>query len=119
MKPRKKFNKVYNFLRNNQRKLVLVLVPIGIFLAVGAGLYFIAGIRTSFKFDNITEKIVLPIGFRIEIFASDLGGSLISYPGPNAGPRMMLLKDNVLFVSIPSQGRVVALLDRNNDKIAV
>ena len=71
--------------------------------------------QTSIRTQNITSKISLPEGFKIEIFADNLGGSSISTPGPNPGPRMMLFKDNVLYVSVPNQGRVIALPDENRD----
>src|SRR5437867_10310993 len=120
MKAKKKvgrFDEFLLFLKENRKKLTLIFVPIIVLTGVVLGLIFIGGVRTAFKFDNITEKIVLPSGFRIETFASDLGGSIVSYPGPNPGPRMMLLKDKVLFVTIPSQGKVVALPDTNGANI--
>lgn len=80
--------------------------------------YRFVGVRPSLKEENFLDKIILPDGFKIEIFADNLGGSSISTPGPNPGPRMMEIKDNTIFVSIPSQGRVVALPDRDNDNEA-
>ncbi|MDJ1422609.1 MAG: PQQ-dependent sugar dehydrogenase [Candidatus Methanoperedens sp.] len=99
---------------NRRIKLVLVVLFV---IAIIASMYTLLGLRPALKFDSIDE-INLPQGFSIEIFAENLGGSPISYPGPNPGPRMMLLKDNVLFVTIPNQGRVVALPDRNGDNRA-
>ena len=64
------------------------------------------------------DAINLPPGFNIDIFADDLGSSLVSYPGPNAAPRMMMLKDDILFVSLTRQGKVVALPDSNADNKA-
>lgn len=74
-----------------------------------------SGIKPSVKSETIPD-IKLPDGFKIDVFADNVGGSPVSYPGPNPGPRMMLLKDGVLFVTVPNMGRVVALLDRNGDK---
>jgi glucose/arabinose dehydrogenase len=52
--------------------------------------------------------LFLPKGFSISIFANGLGD-----------PRVLsLAPDNTLLVSIPSQGKVVALPDRNADGIA-
>ncbi len=82
--------------------LLLALFVIAITLAI------FLGIKPAVKSDSLGE-INLPQGFRIEVFASGLGGSPVSYPGTNPGPRMMLLKDNVLFVTITGQGRVIAL----------
>lgn len=97
----------------NKKTIVVILIAI---LTVLLLLIF-SGIKPAVKIDSL-EEIQLPEGFRIEMFAEGLGGSAVSYPGTNPGPRMMLLKDNVLFVSITRQGRVVALPDRNNDKKA-
>jgi len=73
------------------------------------------GIKPSFKVDETESKITLPSGFRIEVFAENLGGSAVSIPGPNPGPRMMLFIDKTLFVSVPSQGKVITLPDENKD----
>jgi glucose/arabinose dehydrogenase len=96
------------------RKIVLTLI---VAAAILIAVVFLFGIKPSVKSDSL-DNINLPPGFKIDVFASNLGGSLVSYPGTNPGPRMMLLKDNVLFVTIPNQGRVVALPDRNGDSKA-
>lgn len=81
-------------------------------LVIGAAL---VGLQPSVKVQEPESVIRLPDGFRIDVFAEGLGGSILSTPGPSPGPRMMLLKDDVLFVSITGQGRVVALPDRDGD----
>jgi glucose/arabinose dehydrogenase len=97
------------------KKIVGILV---VLIAIVAGVIISQlGIRPSVKSESLAE-INLPQGFGIEVFADNLGGSPVSYPGTNPGPRMMLLQDNVLFVTIPNQGRVVALPDRNSDNKA-
>ncbi len=54
------------------------------------------------------EPLSLPKGFAISIFAKGLGG-----------PRVLsLAPDNTLLVSIPSQGKVVALPDHDADGVA-
>ena len=63
----------------------------------------------------ILKSIELPDNFDIDIFASDLGGSFYASPGPNQGPRFMEFYNDVLFVSLPSAGTVIALPDKNND----
>jgi len=98
------------------RRSAWLLVVIFIIAIVAAAFIFL-GLRPSVKSDSL-DKINLPQGFRIDVFAGDLDGSAVSYPGPNPGPRIMLLKDNVLFVSVPNRGKVVALPDRNRDKKA-
>ncbi|MFZ3385134.1 MAG: PQQ-dependent sugar dehydrogenase [Candidatus Methanoperedens sp.] len=96
------------------RNLTLILLLLIAILIAAISHY---GIKPSVKSETFPD-IKLPHGFRIDIFAQNLGGSPVSYPGPNPGPRMMLLKDGVLFVTVPNMGRVVALPDRNNDKKA-
>lgn len=96
------------------KKIALTLIAIAAIL-IAALLLF--GFKPSVKSDSL-DNINLQPGFKINIFADNLGGSPVSYPGTNPGPRMMLLQDNVLFVTIPNQGRVVALPDRNGDNKA-
>lgn len=86
-------------------------------VVIVAAAFILLGLRPSVKSDSL-DRINLPQGFRIDVFADDLDGSAISYPGANPGPRMMLLKENALFVSIPNRGKVVVLPDRNSDKKA-
>ncbi|OPY18723.1 MAG: Glucose / Sorbosone dehydrogenase [Methanomethylovorans sp. PtaU1.Bin073] len=72
------------------------------------------GIRPAIIEGDLLD-IKLPPGFRIEVFAEGLGDSLISYPGPAPGPRMMLMKDGILMVSIPNKGLIAVLPDQNGD----
>lgn len=92
-----------------------MLIAITIFLIIVIA--SILGIKPAIKPGSL-DNISLPQGFKIEVFADALDGSSVSYPGPNPGPRMMLLKDNILFVTIPNMGKVVALPDENRDKKA-
>ncbi len=57
----------------------------------------------------------LPPGFHMEVFADGLSGKPISTPGPNQGPRMMEFKEDTVFVSVPSEGRVYVFKDKNKD----
>ena len=92
-------------------KIVGILI---VLIAIAAGTIISQlGIKPSVKSESL--EINLPQGFGIEVFADNLGGSPVSYPGTNPGPRMMLFLDNVLFVTIPSQGRVVALPFKEGD----
>lgn len=59
--------------------------------------------------------VKLPPGFSITIFAKDIGGSLLGYPGPNAGPRFFEWVHDTLFVSVPNKGVVLALPDMDHD----
>jgi len=94
----------------------ILLIFIGL-IAILIAIISQSGIKPSVESDTFPD-IKLPEGFRIEVFADNMGGSPVSYPGPNPGPRMMLLKDGVLFVTVPNMGRVAAILDRNEDKKA-
>lgn len=73
------------------------------------------GIRPATK-DGL-DKVKLPEGFKISVFA-DFGGEGLSYPGPNAGPRLMGFRNGTLFVTLTKDGKVVALPDGNGDKTA-
>jgi glucose/arabinose dehydrogenase len=99
------------------KKIVLIAIVIAMFLIIIVLSIVNLGIKPAVKSGSL-DNISLLQGFKIDVFADSLDGSPISYPGPNPGPRMMLLKDNVLFVTIPNRGTVVALPDKNNDKKA-
>lgn len=99
----------------SRKKLWIVISAVGIIFIILAAMYLVLGIRPSINSTSL-DVIDLPSGFEIEIYADDLGSSLLSYPGPNAAPRMMMLKDDVLFVSLTRQGRILALSDTNGDK---
>src|SRR3989338_4319674 len=71
----------------------------------------IADIIDRYHTQKITDgansmPLTLPNNFSISIFARDLGS-----------PRVMAIGglDDALFVSVPKQGRVVALIDADND----
>ena len=96
------------------KKIVWIVIALFLIIIVIAS---ILGIKPSIKPGSL-DHITLPQGFKLDVFADALDGSSVSYPGPNPGPRMMLLKDNVLFVTIPNKGKVVALPDGNGDKKA-
>lgn len=100
-----------------RKKFWIVISASILILIILAAMYLFLGIRPSIDSTSF-DAIHLPSGFEIEIYADDLGSSLLSYPGPNAAPRMMMLKDNVLFVTLTRQGRIVALRDINSDKRA-
>jgi glucose/arabinose dehydrogenase len=95
------------------KKIVLIAITIFLIIVIAS----ILGIKPAVKSGSL-DNISLPKGFKIDVFADALDGSSVSYPGPNPGPRMMMLKDNVLFVTIPNLGKVVALPDVNGDKKA-
>src|SRR3989338_3152215 len=63
----------------------------------------------------ILKNINLPNNFKIDIFASDLGKSFFPSAGPDKGVRFMEFYNDVLFVSIPNAGMIVALPDKDND----
>lgn len=97
-----------------KRKVALIVIALLTILTVVISQL---GVRPSMKSETI-PNIKMPEGFKIDVFADNLGGSAVSYPGPNPGSRMMLLKDGVLLVSVTNMGRIIALFDRNGDKKA-
>lgn len=100
-----------------KKRTFLVLIVAAVVL-VGAALLAQSIFKPSVKPDNSLDYITLPEGFVIHTFADDLGGSSFSGPGPSPGTRFMLMKDGVLYVTIPNQGRVVALSDIDGNKTA-
>ena len=92
------------------KKILFLILIIGV--VYYAANYF--SVKPSYHSEEL-KFIDLPEGFKITTFADELGGTTISRPGPNPGPRLMLSKRNAVFVTIPSQGKVVALEDNNND----
>ena len=79
----------------------------------------------TFVIDKLTIKpayhpeeldfIKLPLGFKITTFADNLGGSSVSIPGPNPGPRLMTFYQDTVYVALPSQGKIIALEDKDQD----
>lgn len=102
--------------KSNRKKFVWILIAVFI-IALAAAIFVELGVRPAVKSDSL-EAINLPQGFGIDVFAGNLGGSPVSTPGTSRGPRMMLLKDDVLFVTLTRQGKVVALPDRDGDNKA-
>ena len=98
------------------KKIILIAVVLVVIAAIAVASTLL-GMRPAIKPDTL-DYINLPQGFQIDTYADNLDGSDVSYPGPNPGPRMMLLKDDVLYVSIPNRGKVVALPYRSGDKKA-
>lgn len=65
---------------------------------------------TSTKLDRTAQQgpLVMPRGFSISVFAKDL-----------KDPRVLTFDPSgILLASIPSQGKVVALIDKNNDGVS-
>lgn len=68
------------------------------------------GASTPVRNSRDLSFLQVPPGFVIEPYANtdELGGGEFR-PGPEPGPRLMDSRDDVLYVTIPSQDRVVAL----------
>lgn len=60
-------------------------------------------------------NITLQPGYAMDVFVEDIGKGDIVYPGPNTGLRFMGIRNDILYVSIPKQGRIVALPDKDNN----
>ena len=99
------------------RRFIILIAVIVILVALSSILVMQLDIRPSIDTGSM-DDIQLPPGFKIDVYAQNLGSSSLSYPGPNAAPRMLLLKDGILYVSLTRQGKVVALPDRDSDNKA-
>ncbi len=81
----------------------------------------IAAIAAAFMFFDFSpavkpdslSKINLPEGFRIDVFAD-----LAADGDQDPGPRMMLIKNNVLYVTLMNQGKIAAIQYRNGESKA-
>ena len=92
------------------KKIIFLVLIIGL-------IWFVAEkftIKPSVHSDSL-DFINLPQGFNIEVFADDLRSSRVSTPGPNNGPRLMSVKDDIVFVAIPSKGEIIVLQDKDKD----
>ncbi len=94
---------------------IAVLLVVIIFLVIFSANYL--GVRPTVTGPGV-EGITLPPGFVIDVYADDLGSTLLSFGGPSPGPRMMMIKDGLLFVSIPNKGLIASLPDYDNDNVA-
>ncbi len=95
-------------------RIIVVIIFIAVFILFMANYL---GVRPTVQTSGV-EGIELPPGFVIDVYAEDLGSTLLSFGGPSPGPRMMMIKDGMLFVSIPNKGLVAILPDRNGDNVA-
>jgi glucose/arabinose dehydrogenase len=94
--------------------IVFVLILLLVVLALSANYL---GVRPTVTGSEV-KGVTLPEGFAIDVYADDLGSTLLSLGGPSPGPRMLMIKDGLLFVSIPNKGIIGILPDRNNDNVA-
>ncbi len=98
----------------NKRAFAAVAAVVIVLLLIAVA-YRGLGVRPSIRDEDSLSHIKLPDGFRITAFTTGLGGSTLSRPGTNPGPRMLLQKGDVVYVTLPAQGSVMALPDENND----
>lgn len=98
-----------------RKKHLLSLAAIALAVVVCSSALLYLYIKNRNGNNEILRSVRLPPRFKIDIFASNLEGSIIPYPGPNQGPRLMEFYNEVLFVSVPSGGKIFALPDRNKD----
>ncbi|MDO9097252.1 MAG: hypothetical protein Q7U60_03935, partial [Candidatus Methanoperedens sp.] len=64
------------------KKIAWILVALLVIVLTAVLLQ--SGIKPAVKSDSL-DKLSLPEGFGIDVFAGNLGGSHISYPGTNPG----------------------------------
>lgn len=89
-------------------KIVWAVVAVVIVTIAAAFIFF--DMRPTVKPDSQGE-INLPEGFKIDIFA-DLTGTA----GKDPGPRMMLIKNNVLYVTLTNSGKIAAIPYQNGER---
>ena len=97
--------------KKQSKKLNILIIAVLIAIIF---LIFIPLIQNNKKQYPILKNVNLPDNFHIDIFADDLGKGL-NLPGPNKGARFMEFYHDILFVSIPGAGTIVALPDKNKD----
>ncbi len=90
---------------------VIILISIGIVTLIKT-----LNVRPSHA-PASTDFLKLPSGFHAELFADNLGDTRVSTPGPSAGPRLMEFKNDSVFVSVPKEGKIFVLEDKNADGI--
>lgn len=101
--------------RNIKKALLITIISIILILIIAA--YSQLGMHASVEDRNLSN-IQLPAGFEIEIFTDSLNNNLLSYPGGYPKPRMMLLKNETLMVSIPNKGIIAVLPDEDKNNKA-
>ena len=99
---------------NKRKKYYYILIIIIIIIFIVLNLNLLNNEKIN---EEKIDRINLPKNFEINVFA-DLDVSSRAYPGPNIGPRFMAFNNDILFVSVAKQGKVVALPDRNEDNKA-
>lgn len=101
-----------------KKKIIFVIVLlciVALAMAVVAKKYF--SVRLS-PTPSSLDFLLLPPGFNARIFADGFGNQIVSTPGPNMGARLMEIKNDTVFVSVPSEGKVYALPDADKNFIA-
>src|SRR3989344_5322166 len=92
------------------------------YVALAAIIFLVIVAIAAVNFFNIRPRetqenatITLQPGYAISTFAGNVGESEIIYPGGNTGPMMLHYRGGVLYASVPSQGKIIALPDNDKD----
>lgn len=64
-----------------------------------------------------TDFLKAPEGFSVRVFSDNSERSALTVPGPNGGPRMMMETNDGILVSIPIDGAVMRLYDKDRDGV--
>lgn len=88
-------------------KYALVIMALVLLLVSGCSQFSPQPSVNSSVKDPALAKISLPPGFKISLFADNLGN-----------PRFMLVRDNIVYVASMNEGIVYALSDADNDSVA-
>ena len=96
-----------------KRWLFLVIIATIIISATSYYLYYSLTVRISHPY--ALDSITLQPGYHLEVFADDLGPQKVSIPGPNNGIRMLEYQEGIFYATIPGQGEVIALHDKDKN----
>ncbi|MBS3167908.1 PQQ-dependent sugar dehydrogenase [Candidatus Woesearchaeota archaeon] len=88
--------------------IIIILLAVVLFISKMYNFHY------SPDVDNL-NFVKLEEGYKIEVFADDLGKAKVSIPGPNNGVRMIDHKDGVFYAAIPGRGQVVTIHDKDQD----
>src|SRR3989338_4415116 len=97
------------------KKTWVHLIVILFLILSGLGYYLYSSLTVRIAQPYSMDFITLQPGYKIEVFADDLGPQKVSIPGPNNGVRMVEYQEGIFYATIPGKGEVIALHDQDSD----
>ena len=95
--------------------VVTCILGISVASALVIGMVRFFTIKPVMETSGIISYLQLPDGFEANIFSDGLGKQSISRPGPNNGARLMTLREGIVYVAVPQDSAIYALLDKDGD----